>query len=78
MRKTIDVKSVIDYGNYQLSRTDDFATKEYKAGICAMLESILHMTDNYSGFMFLDNNDSEVFSLGYYSRRYFTNHKLLK
>jgi hypothetical protein len=70
-RKTIDVLEILEYGNYQLSRTDDYATKEFKIGITVMIESILHRTDNYNGFMFINNADSDVGTLGYHSRKYF-------
>jgi hypothetical protein len=77
MRKTIEVKQLIDYSNQQLSRTDSYATKEFKQGICVIIEGVLHMTDNYSGFMFINTKDSDIDTLGYYSRKYFTNNKLL-
>ena len=49
-RKTIDVKFLIEYGNTQLSRTDEWATKDFKSGICCMIEKTLHETNNYKGF----------------------------
>jgi hypothetical protein len=70
-RKTIDVLEILEYGNYQLSRTDDYATKEFKIGITVMIESILLRTDNYNGFMFIKNEDSDIDTVGYYSRVYF-------
>ena len=70
-KKTIKVQETLDYANYQLGRTDEYATKEFKAGITVMIEQILHLTGNYRGFMFLNNNDSDVNTLGYYSRKYF-------
>jgi hypothetical protein len=75
-KKTISVSNMIDYANANLARTDVYATKEFKVGITIMIEEILHRTDNYWGFMFLDNNDSKTDSLGYYSRKYFKSHKL--
>lgn len=78
MRKTCNVVEMIEYANMQLARTDEFATKDFKVGISVMIESILHVTGNYSGFMFLNNKDSDTGTLGYYSRRYFINNKLLK
>ena len=71
-RKTIDVLEILEYGNYQLSRTDDYATKEFKIGITVMIESLLRRTDNYNGFMFIKNEDSDIDTVGYYSRVYFT------
>ena len=70
-KKTIKVQDTLDYANYQLGRTDEYATKEFKVGITVMIEQILHLTGNYRGFMFLNNNDSDVNTLGYYSRKYF-------
>ena len=59
-RKTIDVLEILEYGNYQLSRTDDDATKDFKIGITVMIESLLRRTDNYNGFMFIKNEDSDI------------------
>jgi hypothetical protein len=70
-RKTIDVLEMVEYANYQLSRTDETATKEFKIGVIAMLESILRRTNNYNGFMFVNNNESDIDTVGYYSRKYF-------
>ena len=77
-RKTVSVKDMIAYANNQLSRVDDYATKDFKSGICTMIESLLHMSDNYAGFMFNKNSESEIDTVGYYSRTYFISNKLLK
>jgi len=77
-RKTVSVKDMIAYANHQLSRVDDYATKEFKMGICTMIEHTLHASDNYAGFMFNKNSDSDIDTLGYYSRTYFISNKLLK
>ena len=69
-RKTIQVLRMLKYANQQLARTDEWATVEYKVGIVNMIEEILHATDNYAGFGFIDNNDSDCGTLGYYSRQY--------
>ena len=65
------VSRMLEYANIQLARTDKFVTKEYKIGIVTMIEKILHDTGNYAGFMFINNDDSECDTLGYYSRFYF-------
>ena len=70
-RKTIGVVEMIEYANSQLKRTDADATKEFKEGICVMIEKIMFKTDCYSGFQFLDNNDSEICTLGHVSRKYY-------
>ena len=70
-RKTISVEFMLDYANKQLARTDDWATKEFKIGIVAMIDRILLTSENYHGFQFLDKNDLELDTLGYYSRKYY-------
>lgn len=75
-RTTTDVLSLLTFANYQLQRTDEHASKDYKRGICDMIESVLHYTKNYSGFGFIDNKDSELGSLGFYSRFYYISRKL--
>tara|TARA_E500000331_G_C16877197_1_gene548867 strand:- start:50 stop:340 length:291 start_codon:yes stop_codon:yes gene_type:complete len=75
-RKTMPVLRMLKFANQQLARTDEWATVEYKIGIVNMLEEILHATDNYAGFGFIDNNDSDCGTLGYYSRQYCYSNKM--
>ena len=75
-KKTQPVSDILAFANYQLARTDEFATADYKAGICNMIERVLHDTGNYEGFGFLDNNDRETGTLGYYSRCYTFSHNI--
>ncbi len=70
-RKTIGVIEMIDYANTQLARKDADATKEFKEGVCVMIEKIMFLTDSYSGFQFLDNNDCGIGTLGHASRKYY-------
>ena len=70
-KKTLGVSHMLDYANNQLKRTDSDATRDFKSGVCAMIERILHDTENYNGFMFVNPNDSDHGSLGYFSRKYF-------
>ena len=46
-RSTTEVKSLLKYANDELKRQDEFATKEFKMGICNMIEFILFETGNY-------------------------------
>lgn len=69
-RKTVAVLRMLKFANRQLARTDEWATKEYKIGISNMLEEVLFATDNYAGFSFINNDDSETDTLGYFSRQY--------
>ena len=77
MRKTIEVSEMLEWANNHLKRTDEYANKGFKSGISTMIEKILHDTGNYKGFGFINNDDSETGTLGYYTRLYYTNHKLL-
>lgn len=70
-RKTIDVKFMVDYANKQLARPEnETVTKAFKAGICVMIENILMETGNYKGFQFIENNNSELNTFGFYTRYY--------
>ena len=75
-KKTHPVADSLAFANYQLARTDEFATVDFKAGICSMIERILHSTGNYEGFSFLDHDDCETGTLGYYSRFYTFSHNI--
>ena len=69
-RKTIDVKQIIEWGNKQLARTDDYADMSFKSGVSAMVEKLLHESNNYNGFSFINSNDTSFGTVGYYSRYY--------
>ena len=75
-RKTVDVLMLLKWANKNLAREDEFATVDFKAGICSMIERVLHDTGNYEGFGFLDNSDRETGTLGYYSRFYTFSHNI--
>ena len=75
-RKTIDVLTLLEWANKNLQREDEYATVDFKAGICSMIEMVLHESDNYAGFGFHDNSDSDTGTLGYYSRSYFYSTKM--
>ena len=77
-RKTVSVLSLLEWANENLKRDDEFATVDFKCGICSMIEMVLHESDNYAGFMFQDNNDSDCRTLGYYSRSYYYSAKMRK
>ena len=77
-RKTVEVLPLLEWANKNLSRDDQFATVDFKSGVCSMIEMVLMSTNNYAGFMFLDNEDSDCGTLGYYSRSYFYSAKMRK
>ncbi len=68
MRKTIEVKQILDYVNNQLQRTDEYCDDKFKAGMCTMIERILHDTGQYNGYTQL--NDADVDEPGYFNRSY--------
>ena len=77
-RKNMSVYDLILFTNHNLERTDEWATLEYKRGLIDTLEYVLHLTKNYNGFGFINNDDSEVGTLGYYFRHYYIKRKLMK
>ena len=77
-RKQVDVLMLLEWANKNLAREDEFATVDFKSGICTMLELVLHESGNYEGFTFQDNDDSATGTLGYYSRIYFYSAKMRK
>ena len=77
-RKTVDVLMLLQWANKNLAREDEFATVDFKSGICTMLELVLHESGNYEGFTFHNNDDSDCGTLGYYSRIYFYSDKMRK
>lgn len=70
-KKTIKVKNLLNHANGILASKDPYFTKDFKAGVCAMLDKSLHLSNNYNGFMFINNEDSDIDTLGYYTRKYF-------
>ena len=72
MAKTVKVDVMLEWANNQLKREedDDIITKEFKCGICVMIEKILMSARAYNGYSYLNNSDSEYNSFGYYSREY--------
>ena len=77
-RKTVDVLMLLQWANKNLAREDEFATVDFKSGICIMIEMVLHESGNYEGFGFQDNDDSDCGTLGYYSRIYWYSDKMRK
>jgi hypothetical protein len=70
-RSTVPLKQLLVWANRQLARTDEEATLEFKIATCNMIEDALYYCRKYKGFGFIDNDDSKVGTLGYYSRVYF-------
>ena len=69
-RKTVEVEQMIKWANIQLGRTDEYVDMGFKSGISTMVERVLFNSKNCNGFQFINNDDSEVGTVGYYSRYY--------
>jgi len=59
MRKTIEIKTLIEYVNAFNLTSEDYMQDE-RQGKNEMLEMVLHQTGNYNGFRYLATN--ELFS----------------
>jgi len=70
-KKTISVEALIDYSNIQLANKDKHITAEYLEGVISTVQHFLHASGNYNGFMFIDNNDCEIGTIGHLRRKYF-------
>lgn len=57
-RKTVSVLDMLEFANESLACKDH--SIEFKQGVCSMIEKILHKSDNYNGFMFLDQEEASV------------------
>lgn len=67
-RKTIEVQFIKDEINKALAST---LSTDHKEVLCTLLEIILLKKGIYQGFMFLDNEKTEILTNGYFSRKYF-------
>ena len=56
-KKTFDVVTFKTYVNEQLSRTDEYATEDFKSGLCVALQEVLHRSGNYNGYNHLYWNE---------------------
>lgn len=68
-RKTVKVDELKEYVNKLLAIEELHV--EHKAGLIDMIHHVLHKTDNYQGFMFINNEDSEIGTPGWHNRKYF-------
>jgi hypothetical protein len=68
-RKTIEIQFVKDEINKALAST--LLNTDHKEALCTLIEIILLKKGIYNGFMFLDNEKTEILTNGYFSRKYF-------
>ena len=64
-RKTIEVGKILKLANHFLANPN--STPDQREGVCAMIETVLFETGNYSGYRYLDTD--EVAGSG--TRRYY-------
>jgi hypothetical protein len=69
-KQTVKAKEMLTWANIQLARTDDYATRDFKAGVCVMIEKVLFASNNYWGFRFLKDCEVTVTDPEFYSRAY--------
>jgi hypothetical protein len=53
-RKTIRVEDIIDKINYLLQSEGPHVNDSYREGLCDIAETILHRTDNYRGYTYIE------------------------
>ena len=61
--KTFAIQTLKDAINASLLNSDDNGI-EYRRGQCAVLESVLHESGNYSGYNYLDTQSMDSSRLG--------------
>ena len=70
-KKTLTVAKLKERANRLLAApTNERITKDFKAGICSMLEWSLMQANAYKGYRYLDSENSEFDTLGYWEREY--------
>lgn len=70
-KKTIQISFIKDKINKAITEKEFPLNTDQKEILCTFLEIILLNTNNYKGFMFEDNNNSEILTNGYFTRKYF-------
>lgn len=49
-RKTVDVSDLLEIGNKMLRSESGHQTPEFRKGVAAMMEALLHKAEQYGGF----------------------------
>lgn len=80
MRQTIQVEKLVEFGNALLKLDEtcpvpSMGTKEYKEGVCDMIEKVLRESDRYAGYMLLGDKSPEWGTKECFMRKYFIKHK---
>lgn len=80
MRQTVSVERLVEFGNALLKIDDtcpvrSMASKEYKEGVCDMIEKVLKESGRYDGYMLLGDKTPEWGTKECFMRKYFIKHK---
>lgn len=80
MRQTVSVERLVEFGNALLKLDDtcgvrSMASKEYKEGVCDMIEKVLKESGRYDGYMLLGSTTPEWGTKECFMRKYFIKHK---
>lgn len=80
MRQTVSVEKLVEFGNALLKIDDtcpvrSMASKEYKEGVCDMIEKVLKESGRYDGYMLLGDKTPEWGTKECFMRKYFIKHK---
>ena len=71
-RKTISIEALKAKANELLAApANEVLNKDYKAGVANLITWSLMQAGAYEGFRFLDNDDSEWDTLGFWQREYY-------
>lgn len=54
MRRTVEVRYLLEKGNYFLANSEP-EQKDERKGVASMIELVLHKADAYKGFNYLDS-----------------------
>lgn len=69
-KEAVNVEELLQWGNAQLARTEEFITQDFKCGIATMLEKVLMSAGAYYGYNYIDVENCGLGESGYYSRIY--------
>jgi hypothetical protein len=80
MRQTVSVEKLVEFGNALLKLDDScpmpsMSSKEYKEGVCDMIEKVLMESGRYGGYMLLGSTTPEWGTRECFMRKYFIKHK---
>lgn len=70
-RKTVEIEFIKEKINKAIANNEFPLNYEQLEALTSFIEIVLYKTNSYKGFIFLDNNDTKIFTIGYLKRKYF-------